>query len=139
MKILGKKNRRKHTEIDITPLMDVIFLLLVFFMVATSFHEESRALEVSLPHAENPKVISLDELVLSITISKDDHIFLNEDEIEPAKLKEELNRRILETGFKHVLIKADAEAKYRNIVAVIDVLTILQVDGISFAVLYTTL
>ena len=139
MRILGKKNRRRPTDVDLTPLMDVIFLLLVFFMVATSFHEESRALDVSLPRAENPKVISLDERVLSITISKDDNIFLNEDEIDPAKLKEELNRRILDTGFKHVLIKADAEAKYRNIVAIIDVLTILEVDGISFAVLYTSL
>lgn len=139
MRILGKKNRRRPTDVDLTPLMDVIFLLLVFFMVATSFHEESRALDVSLPRAENPKVISLDERVLSITISKDDNIFLNEDEIDPAKLKEELNRRILDTGFKHVLIKADAEAKYRNIVAIIDVLTVLEVDGISFAVLYTSL
>lgn len=139
MRILGKKNRRRPTDVDLTPLMDVIFLLLVFFMVATSFHEESRALDVSLPRAENPKVISLDERVLSITISKDDNIFLNEDEIDPTKLKEELNRRILDTGFKHVLIKADAEAKYRNIAAVIDVLTVLEVDGISFAVLYTSL
>ena len=139
MRILGKKNGRRPTDVDLTPLMDVIFLLLVFFMVATSFHEESRALDVSLPRAENPKVISLDERVLSLTISKDDNIFLNEDEIDPAKLKEELNRRILDTGFKHVLIKADAEAKYRNIVAIIDVLTVLEVDGISFAVLYTSL
>ncbi|MDP6358055.1 MAG: biopolymer transporter ExbD [Planctomycetota bacterium] len=139
MRILGKKNKRKKTDVDITPLMDVIFLLLVFFMVATSFHEESRALDVTLPRAENPKVISLDERVLSITISKDDHFFLNEDEIEPAKLREELDRKILETGFKHVLIKADAETKYRNIAAVIDVLTVLDVEGVSFAVIYTSL
>ena len=116
--------------------MDVIFLLLVFFMVATTFHEETRAIDVTLPRAENPKIITLNEKVLSITISRDDRFFLNDEETEPADLKKALNDLVLDTGFKHVLIKGDREAKYQNIAAVIDALSALEVEGISFAVLY---
>ena len=139
MKIVGKKRTRKRTDIDITSLLDVIFLLLIFFMVASSFHEESRALDVTLPRAENPKIITLDEQTLSITITKEDQLFLNEQEIEAPKLKAELHDRALKTGFKRVLIKADGEAKYRYLAAVMDALAVLEVEGISFAVMYTAM
>ncbi len=136
MAFYKKKTVRRRTDVDITPLMDVIFLLLVFFMVATTFHEETRAIDVTLPRAENPKIITMNEKVLSITISSDDRFFLNEREIEPRELRKELNAEVLATGFKHVLIKGDREAKYQNIAAVIDALTALEVEGMSFAVLY---
>ena len=130
--------RRKRTDVDITPLMDVIFLLLIFFMVATTFHEETRALDVALPRAENPRILTLDERVLSITVSEDKRIFLNEREIEPRSLKAELEQQLLETGYRQVLLKGDQAAPYASIAGVIDALAVLEVDGISFAVTYTT-
>ncbi|NQT92801.1 MAG: biopolymer transporter ExbD [Lentisphaerae bacterium] len=136
---LRAKQRRESSDIDITSLLDVIFLLLIFFMVASSFHEETRALDVTLPRAENPEVITLDENVLSVTVSKDDRIFLNEREVDPQNLKEELTKEILATGFKNLLIKGDGETKYRNIAAVIDAATTLEVEGVSFAVLYSSM
>ena len=136
---IGRKQKRKATEIDITPLMDVVFLLLIFFMVATSFHEETRALDVSLPRAENPKIITIDEQVLTITVTKDDRLFLDEVEIEPKALKDELDRFAMETGFRNVIVKGDESAKYRTIAAVLDALTMVETEGISFAVTYTSL
>ena len=134
-----KKKKRGATEIDITPLLDVMFLLVVFFMVATSFHEETRALEVTLPRAENPKIIAVNEDVLNITVTKDNRIFLNDDEIAPEKLKEELNERVKDTGFKNVIIRGDSEASYRSIVGIIDAANAVETEGISFAVLYTSM
>jgi len=136
MAFYKKKKERRRTDVDITPLLDVIFLLLVFFMVATTFHEETRAIDVTLPRAENPKIITMNEKVLSVPTSSDDRFFLNEDEVEPTDLRKALNDRIIETGFKHVLVKGDRDAKYQNIAAVIDALSALEVEGISFAVLY---
>ena len=137
--MLKKTKRRKQTDIDITPLLDVMFLLVIFFMVASSFHEETRALEVALPRAENPTIITVDEKVLTVTVTKDDRVFMDEQEVEPSKLKEELNKRVKETGFKNVIIRADSDAKYRSIVAVIDAANAVETEGISFAVLYTSL
>lgn len=133
------KKQRESTEIDLTSLIDVIFLLLIFFMVATSFHEETRVLDIDLPRALNPKVITIDENVLSIMVTKDNRIFLNNDEIEPSNLTDELNTRAKKTGFRNVIIKGDAETSYRNIVAVIDAANAVETKGISFAVLYTTM
>ena len=119
MKCGGKKPRRS-TQIDITPLMDVMFLLVIFFMVASSFHEETRALEVALPRADCPRVITLDEGVLNITVTRDQQIFLGEREIEPPRLREELRTLARETGFTRVVVRADADTPYRHVVAVID-------------------
>lgn len=131
--------KRTATEVDITPLLDVMFLLLIFFMVASSFHEETRALEITLPRAETPKVITIDEQVLHITVTRDARFFLGETEVEPDKLRVELDSRIRESGFRHAIIRADADAPYRHMVAVIDALNAVEVEGISFAVLYTAL
>ena len=132
-----RRRRRRRTDVDITPLMDVIFLLLIFFMVATTFHEETRALDVTLPRAENPRIVTLDENVLSVTISQDKRIFLGEREIEPRQLKDELKAELLDTGYRHVLLKGDQAAPYASVAGVIDALTALEVEGIAFAVTYT--
>ncbi len=134
-----RRKPRQSTEIDITSLIDVMFLLVVFFMVASSFHEETRAVDVALPRAESSSVLSLDDTVLSITISRDDRVFVGEDEVLPGRLSQELNRVLTETGVKKVLIRGDSEAKYQSVISIIDKLSTLDVEGVSFAVLYTSL
>ncbi len=134
-----RRKRREATEIDITPLLDVMFLLVVFFMVVSSFHEETRAIDVELPRAENPRVIALDDSVLSITVSRDDRIFVGDDEVVPGHLKQDLNRALTQSGIKNVVIRGDVGAKYQNIISIVDALSTLDVEGLAFAVLYTSL
>ncbi|MDA0989454.1 MAG: biopolymer transporter ExbD [Verrucomicrobia bacterium] len=134
-----RKTRRRSTDVDLTSLMDVIFLLLIFFMVATSFHEETRALEVTLPRAENPTIISLDDGVTTVTLTNDKRIFVNDKEISARDLKQALTDEIESTDHRHVLVKGDTDAPYRNVTAIIDVVSGLDIEGISFAVVYTSL
>jgi len=134
-----KKGRRLSTDVEITPLLDVMFLLVIFFMVASSFHEETRVLEVALPRADNPKVITIDEAVLNVTVTREGRIFLNDDEIEPPNLRRELRERVRETGFRNMIIRGDSDAPYRHIVAVIDAANAVETEGISFAVLYASM
>lgn len=139
MRIGRKQRQNRETDIDITPLMDVIFLLLIFFMVATSFREQTRALDVNLPRAENPSIITLDENVLTITIDENKLIYLDKELIENENLKKELDKRIRETGYRRAIIKADASTPYHIVVAVVDALNAVETEGISFAVRYRTM
>ena len=133
------KRKRKKTQIDITSLIDVMFLLVIFFMVATSFHEETRVLEVTLPRAEKPKVVTVNEDVLNVTVTGDNRIFFGDDEIEPEKVREELRKRLRDSEIKQVIIHGDIKAEYRYIISVVDASNIAEAEGISFAVLYTSL
>ncbi len=133
------KKRQEGTEIDITSLLDVMFLLVVFFMVASSFHEETRAIDLALPRAENPRVIVLDDSVLSVTVSRDGRVFVGDDEVAPGQLKHDLGRALTQRDVKNVVIRGDAEARYQSMVSIVDALSTLEVEGVSFAVLYTSL
>ncbi len=116
-----------------------MFLLVIFFMVATSFHEETRVLEVKLPRAEKPKIITLKEGVLNVTVTSDNRIFLGDDEIQPADLRKAVKERLAKSDVKQVIVRGDIKADYRYIAAVVDAANIAEADGISFAVLYTSI
>jgi len=56
-------------EVDITPMIDCVFLLLIFFMVTSTFIEEAKAYRIELPKAANPETISLDNTyILAVTL-----------------------------------------------------------------------
>ncbi|MCJ8330413.1 MAG: biopolymer transporter ExbD [Lentisphaeria bacterium] len=139
MRLLGKRRKKKRkTDLDLTPLMDVIFILLIFFMITSTFHEETRVLDLTLPRAKNPKIVKMDKF-LTINVTKENLIYIDTDEepVDPAKLQEILKQRIEESEVKNVLINGDEDAKYKTITAIIDALNALEIDGISFAVIYS--
>lgn len=133
------RRARKPTDVDITSLIDVMFLLVIFFMVATSFHEETRVLEITLPRAEKPKIITLKEGVLTITVTGDNRIFIGEDEIQAEDLRKAVTERLDGSEVKQVIVRGDIKAEYRYIAAAVDAANIAEAEGISFAVLYTSL
>ncbi len=106
--------KRKQSVLDLTPLVDVIFLLLIFFML-TMPSETSTALPITLPSATGEKeLISTQTLSISITSSGlifiDDRIY-NTDEIEPILI----SRREL---FSSVLIRGDHKSQLGSLVQI---------------------
>jgi biopolymer transport protein ExbD len=100
-----KRRLRKDAAIDITSLVDVVFLLLLFFVVTTSFRE-SPGMEMDLPQTTSQSGVELGEIVISIVPQGDQAaIYLGE---EPVSL-EDLERRLPD------MIKARAEEK-RNVI-----------------------
>jgi biopolymer transport protein ExbD len=100
-----RRRLRKDAAIDITSLVDVVFLLLLFFVVTTSFRE-SPGMEMDLPQTTSQSGVELGEIVISIVPQGDQAaIYLGE---EPVTL-EELQQRLPD------MIKARAEEK-RNVI-----------------------
>jgi len=100
---------------DLTPLINVFFLLLIFFMFTSSFIFQP-GIRVSLPKAVTSEVIQEEGAVLIIT--KGDKVYLSDREISPDELASKLRLIAKEKG--SLLIKADSEASLGRVVEIWD-------------------
>lgn len=78
--------------LSLTPLIDVIFLLLIFFLVATRFAQEDRELDVPLPDASEAMPLTMAPKELFINIDEEGKFFVNGQTLEPDELEETLVR-----------------------------------------------
>lgn len=101
--------------VDLTPLVNVFFLLLIFFIFTSSFIFQP-GIKVSLPKAVTSEVIQYENFVLIIT--KGDKVYMNDREMSQDELLS--NLRIIAKNKASLLIKSDAEASLGKIVEVWD-------------------
>lgn len=108
-------------SVSMTPLIDVVFLLLVFFLVATRFDAEERRMDVMLPSAAQAQpMISLPrELV--INIDQEGQVFLGSQSILRDQLKELLQKAVGDRPLEQsVVIRADRRCDWESVVRVMD-------------------
>jgi biopolymer transport protein ExbD len=110
--------KRKKIDINLIPFINVIFLLLIFFMVAGRV-EPLDVLDVNLPLAQSKD--SLEELPINVFLSRDNQLVVNRDFVELDSLKTVLNTLFLE-GDESVVIKVDADASAHSLIDVLDVI-----------------
>ena len=111
-----KENDEKY-EINILPMIDVIFAILTFFIVSSLYLIKLETIPLNLPSATTSS-ISKDEII-NVSISNRKKIFLNKEETS----LEELNRKlkvINSANIKKVVISGDKEVAYGRIVEVLD-------------------
>lgn len=115
-------------QIDIAPLIDVIFQLLIFFMLSSSFTFQS-GINVKLPKAVTSDVIQEENYI--ITITSENVIYLNGVIITLKELTRELDKS--KTKTRPILIKADRRASVGRIVDVWDICRNLGIERINIA------
>ncbi|MHC4321797.1 MAG: ExbD/TolR family protein [Planctomycetota bacterium] len=103
--------------INIASLVDVLFLLLIFFMVTSAFVEQPN-IKLELPATRHSEVSKVERTVL--TISRDGQLFLKEKPVEKQNLEKELRRLRLDTGEEVLVLKADKMVSYGDVVDVMD-------------------
>jgi len=121
------KHRRRRSRlawagedsINLTPLLDVIFNLIFFFLLATTLRQTKAFLEVKLPYAHQVSQLSPQKKTIIITISRDDKVYLGEKEVSFDKLVQEL-KRVSADEIGGVIVRADAYAHNKAIVKVLD-------------------
>ena len=114
--------RLDEPNVNLTSLIDVVFLLLIFFMVSTSFTKESE-LKISLPHAASDAPASLDPS-LEIIVTADGKYFLNDRELinnDPATLRAAISREAGEERGMPITIRADGNTTHQSVVTAMDV------------------
>jgi biopolymer transport protein ExbD len=103
--------------INIASLVDVLFLLLIFFMVTSAFVEQPN-IKLELPATRHSEVSKIDRVVL--TLARDGQLFLQDKPVDKINLEKELRRIILDTGDEVLVLKADKMVSYGDVVDVMD-------------------
>jgi biopolymer transport protein ExbD len=133
-----RPKRRVGIRIDMTPMVDVAFLLLIFFMVTTVFRTP-QALEINLPPDENVKIEVAESKVLSVRVLPDDRAYWKRGTDPWART----DLHGLDGVFKNfggnkdlvVVIKIDRDAKFNNMVDIIDALDVASLTRFSLGTL----
>ncbi len=124
---MARKNRREHLVPELTPLIDVVFLLLIFFMVSSVFKKEELALLLNLPKAESGKSEKAAKSNITIELSADKLAYENKeikvDELEDYVTK--LEKKTL------INLRIDGEVKYDRLVKVLDLLQKNKLENLS--------
>lgn len=116
-----QKEEYEEPEINLTSLIDVVFLLLIFFMVSTTFERQS-LLRLDLPEASTAETESVPEVVEFI-VTDDGRLFVGDEELvdeRQATVQAAIAQRFSENPEAVLVIRADAEAPHRLVVRVLD-------------------
>ncbi|GCF84839.1 protein TolR [Geobacter sp. SVR] len=106
-------NRRVMADINVTPLVDVMLVLLVIFMVTAPMMQQG--VQVNLPKAETKAITQAEETVV-VTVDKTGKVFINKDEIPADALRDKLTTMFAGRSKKEVFLKADAGVPYGEVV-----------------------
>jgi biopolymer transport protein ExbD len=110
------RQRKAASLLDMTPMIDCVFQLLVFFMLSSSFLTPS--LKLTLPQAERDAVAEQEELYVSIDAKGD--VYVNHTKIALDRLTEHLKPLVLKSEKKIVTVRGDEAMRYEFFVKVLD-------------------
>jgi len=109
-------SRRKRFQIDMAPLIDVVFLLLIFFML--TFAIQGQGLAISLPQGEESEKVKKD---IVVKIDRNNKLYLNDRQIQIDSLGAALGEDLLRRSDKLVVIDSAPKVKYELFTRVLDV------------------
>ena len=130
-----RPDRTDPPDINLTPLIDVVFLLLIFFMVSTTFKDDAR-IKVQLPEAAGEEIPADEPQVLEIVIDGAGTFYVNQRMVVDRKLKT-LKKAIAGAAGEDreipVLIKADAKTPHQAVMTAMDAASQLGLLRFAFA------
>ena len=115
----------------IIPMIDIIFFLLVFFMMSTLYMVEQRTLPVELPQAATSQV-DMNKRV-AITVLADGRVLVNKEEVSPDLIKPRIQAELARGQMSLLSCRADRRTEYGNVVAIMDELKELGVRHLAVA------
>jgi biopolymer transport protein ExbD len=121
--------RKRSLILNVLPLIDVLFLLLIFFMVSTTFLS-APAIKLELPEAEHSETVRQTPLVIHIDPAG--RIYLNDEPVEIPLLAEALRQKLANDLEKSVSFKVDSRVSHGRVIEVLDVIKGAGVQKISF-------
>lgn len=114
------RNKSEESILDMTPLVDVVFLLIIFFMLSTTFVVLPGIL-VELPEASSERVtIEREEVVVSV--DRNGEYYFNKDSVDDTTMKERLRSTAAGSSDVQVLLKGDAGCDYGRVVKLLDMI-----------------
>lgn len=114
------ERERETPGVDLTPVIDVVFLLLVFFLVATTFHQSEREMEIALPETVSGGPISMALRELVINVDRDGRYIVSGETMDSTELAGAIERSLREHPDRKVTVRGDRDASYGAIAGALD-------------------
>ena len=120
---------KKSIEINVAPLIDIVFLLLIFFMLASEF-TDFKTIDMISPNQSN-KDIAKTNLPIIINLSSDGIITLDQKKIKLSNLTDTVTKKLINTTEKKIIISTPNETKINLLIKIVDKIRSLGIENIA--------
>ncbi|QKK03669.1 MAG: biopolymer transporter ExbD [Pseudomonadota bacterium] len=130
--------RKRHrpedeAEINITPMLDIVFIMLIFFIVTTSFVRE-KGLDISRPTQSEEQIVEEDDsLPIVVRIDHTSLITINKRRVEADAVRANLERERAQNPRSPLIVAAHPDSETNALVRVLDAANVVGIDSISVA------
>ena len=125
-----RARQEEESEVNLTPMLDVVFIMLIFFIVTASFVKEA-GIEITRPPAATAERKERGNILIAIT--SNDQIWIDRRQVDPRALRANIERLHAENPQGSVIIQADEESKNGLLVQVMDAARLAGVNSVSLA------
>ena len=127
---------RSHTEneVNILPLIDVLFAILLFFMLSSIVLTEKNHITVQRPTNSKVEQVGKAKKPITITLTKGKKLYLQNEEMSAGELSEKLKRLSEDSSMDQVLIDADQACTYGDVMEILDIVKEAGLNSIGLAV-----
>ena len=129
-----KYEEEEHIEIQMTSMMDCIFLMLIFFLVSSQLKKVEKELPIELPRANTTRDVKSTPDLITVSVNAKGELFVNSKPVGDAGLKNALANAAKENPDRRIRINGDVFAPFRSIVHVLDT---CQGEGLTVVGIHT--
>lgn len=122
--------QEEESQIDLTPMLDVVFIMLIFFIVTSTFTKEA-GVDVSRPNADTAVVTESNSIQIGITSSN--QIFMDKRLVDKRAVRANVERGLAENPGASVVIVADSDSKTETLIEVMDQARLAGAESVSVA------
>jgi biopolymer transport protein ExbD len=116
-----KTHQDEKPTLNMTPMIDILFLLIIFFMVGTKFTEIERKIGLDVPEVSDTETPETPPQHKVINVYRDGSVTLDEEPMELDQLEQQLTSLRQQTSTLSVIIRGDAEGAFQNVASVLSV------------------
>ena len=120
-------------SLNLTPLIDVVFLLLIFFLVATQFSQDDQQLPIKLPSAQSAVPMTIEPEELVVHIAQDSTMMVRGQGVDIATLEGILRQALADNPVQQtVVLRGDKRVEFQTIVSLVDLCNRLKIPSYRF-------
>ncbi len=117
MRLGRRSHRQEEAQVDLTPMLDIVFIMLIFFIVTSTFVRES-GIEVDKPQATN--VVSQKDVGIFIAVTADNDVYIDKKMVDIERVQAALEAMLLDKASSSLVIQADERAFSGTVIQVMD-------------------
>ena len=128
--LMKRKDQEDAGEIDLTPMLDVVFILLIFFIVTSVFVTEA-GIEVTKPEASTIAATSGDLILIAVGVGGD--IWIDGEQIDPRFIRSRFELRLADAPNSAIIIQADANANNEQVLLILGAAREANIENVSIS------